>query len=220
MEEADLIKNLPAQLDEIFPAFDKELKEELLLNADFITLKEGEFLMEPGNYIRSTAIVINGLLKVVREGEEGNEFLLYYLHPGDACALSIICMASKEKSEVSVVAVKETELLRIPADYSQKWISTYNSWYKFVIETYRLRFEEVLNTLDQVAFKALDERLVFFLKRYAKANQTDTISLTHAEIAKELNSSREVISRLLKKLEQNGVVELNRNYILLRKNVM
>jgi CRP/FNR family transcriptional regulator len=110
-------------------------------------------------------------------------------------------------------AVKDTEVISIPLAYMDEWMSKYKSWYHFVLETYRSRFEELLVTIDHIAFRAMDERLEFYLKKHVQTLGSNVIPISHQEIADELNSSREVISRLLKKMEQLGKVKLQRNSI-------
>jgi len=141
------------------------------------------------------------------------EYFMYYLHPGQACALSMVCATRQETSQVMARAVKETEVLVVPLRYMDEWMTKYKSWYHFVLESYRSRFEELLVTLDHVAFRAMDERLEFYIREHRRALQSDMLEINHQEIADELNSSREVISRLLKKMEQQGKLKLHRNAI-------
>lgn len=195
-----------------FPGFEPLLLEELLKESVVKHLEEGEPIIQTGQYIRSNILLVNGLLKVYREDDDGNEFLMYYLEPGNACALSMMCMARSETSQVKAKAVQPSEVVLIPAHFSEQWLAKYKSWHNFVIGTYRERFEELLQTLDSIVFKSLDERLLFYLKRHLKTSGPE-LKLTHQQIAEELNSSREVISRLLKKLEQRGAVTLHRNYL-------
>lgn len=176
------------------------------------SLEEGEDMLQTGQFIRSTILVSSGLVKVYREDEEGNEFLMYYLEPGDACALSMMCSVRNETSGVNARAVVPSEVVLVPAHLTELWLAKYKTWNQFVISSYRQRFEELLLTLDSVVFKALDERLLFYLKRYQQAMGKE-VKLSHQQVAEELNSSREVISRLLKKLEQRNAVRLHRNYI-------
>ena len=124
----------------------------------------------------------------------------------------MMCAAREEQSQIRVQAVDASEIVLIPSHLSEAWLAKYKSWHHFVIASYRQRFEELLQTLDSIAFKALDERLLFYLKRHVQVSGNE-IRLSHQQIASELNSSREVISRLLKKLEQTGAITLHRNYI-------
>lgn len=195
-----------------FPQFEQALLEEILRHSTIREVEEGDEVLRTGQYIRSTVLLLSGLLKVYREDDEGNEFLMYYLEPGHACALSMMCTARNEQSQIMAKAVEASEVILIPSHLSEQWLAKYKSWHNFVIASYRQRFEELLQTLDSIAFKGLDERLLFYLKRHVKVSGKE-IRLSHQQIADELNSSREVISRLLKKLEQTGAITLHRNYI-------
>ncbi len=201
-----------ATLKSIFPILEPELLAIIHETATIKEAAEGETLINTGQYIRSSMLLLDGLIKVYREDDEGNEFLMYYLEPGEACALTLLCATRQEKSQIMAKAVKASTLIMLPIEQTEQWASQYKSWYRYIVGTYRSRFEELLQTLDSIAFKSLDERLMFYLKRHM-----DTfgprIELSHQQIAEELNSSREVISRLLKKMEQRGLVSLNRNYI-------
>jgi len=186
------------------------------------TIKEipaGEILMRTGQYVKSTMLVLEGMVKIFRENEDGAEFLMYYLQPGEACAISLVCASKMEASKIMAKAMEPTTVLMIPIQLMDEWMAKYKSWYYFVLETYRNRFEELLELIDNIAFRNMDERLLFYLQRHAEVNQTATIQLSHQQIADELNSSREVISRLLKKLEQRKIVSLHRNYIELKQTV-
>jgi len=199
--------------EEVFPSFEKSLRQELAEKSEIRTFKAGEQLMRTGQYFRSTMLIIEGLVKVYREDEQGSEFFMYYLQPGQACALSMVCATKSETSQIMAKAVKDTTVIAIPLQYMDEWMTQYKTWYHFVLETYRSRFEELLVTIDHIAFQAMDERLLFYLKRHRETLKTDIITISHQEIADELNSSREVISRLLKKMEQMGKVKLQRNAI-------
>jgi CRP/FNR family transcriptional regulator, anaerobic regulatory protein len=201
------------EIQNIFANFEPELIETLKNEAVIKSFKKDEVIMRTGQYIQNTFLVLSGSLKIFREDEEGNEFLMYYIHPGEACAVSMICAAKMETSKIMATVMEDAELLMIPLNAMEKWMGKYKSWYEFVVNTYRIRFEEVLNVIDQVAFRSMDERLEFHLKRHAKNFNTNHINLSHQEIANELSSSREVISRLLKKMEQRGLVKLHRNHI-------
>lgn len=199
--------------EEVFPSFEKNLQEEIQEKSEIKYFKAGEQMMRTGQYFRSTMLIVDGLVKVYREDDQGNEFFMYYLQPGQACALSMVCATKSEASQVMAKAVRDTTVISVPLQFMETWMASYKSWYQFVLETYRSRFEELLVTIDHVAFRAMDERLVFYLKRHKDTLKTNLIEISHQEIADELNSSREVISRLLKKLEQMGKVKLNRNSI-------
>ena len=199
-------------LNKTFPSLETELLSELEEMASVNTYTAGEKLVKKGQYFRSTLIVLDGLVKIYREDEEGNEFFIYYLEPGQACALSMVCASRQETSEIMAVAVKDTEVLTVPFVIMNEWMTKYKSWNNFVLSSYRQRFEELLVTLDHVAFRNMDERLEFYLKRQAE-KLGNLLQLTHQQIAADLNSSREVISRLLKNMEKNKRLVLHRSSI-------
>ncbi|ULQ51542.1 Crp/Fnr family transcriptional regulator [Flavihumibacter fluvii] len=202
-----------SEIQKLFPGFETGLLQEMEQHSEIREFRAGDELMKTGQYFRSTMLILNGLVKVYREDDQGNEFFMYYLEPGEACALSMVCALKQESSEIMAKAVKDTEVLAIPLNYMDQWMTRYRSWTNFVLGTYRARFEELLVTIDHIAFRAMDERLEFYLKKHQQTLQTNNIPLSHQEIADELNSSREVISRLLKKMEQLGKLRLHRNVI-------
>ncbi|WP_210490750.1 Crp/Fnr family transcriptional regulator [Rufibacter aurantiacus] len=208
--------NLETLIQQHFANLEPDLRAELLQEATVKDLPEGEMVIRTGQYLKSSVLLLEGLLKVSRQDEEDHEFLMYFLEPGQACALSMLCAARQEQSEISAQAVSAARVLLVPMHVAERWLTKYPSWHMFVIGTYRERFEELLQTLDAVAFRSLDERLLFYLRKnqQVKGNQ---LRISHQQIAGELNSSREVISRLLKKLEQRGVLTLHRNFIELHQ---
>lgn len=200
-------------LKTIFPQFSPDLLAAIDQEASYQTQESGTILMRTGQYIKNTVLVVSGTVKIYREDQDGGEFFMYYLHPGQACALSMICATRNEKSQIMAKVVDEVELITIPLAVMDKWMMQHRSWYEFVIETYRNRFEEVLEVIDSIAFRAMDERLEFYLQRNADSCGCTELKLSHQEIASDLNTSREVISRLLKKMEQRGLLKLHRNNI-------
>lgn len=196
-----------------FPSFSSELVKEVEINASIQSFETDTVIIRTGQYIKNTVLVISGKIKVYREDENGGEFFMYHLQPGQACAISMICAIKNEKSQIMAKVVEDVELIMVPLPLMDKWMMEHRSWYEFVIGSYRARFEEVLEVIDNVAFRAMDERLEFYLKRHAAVCGCNELKLSHQEIATELNTSREVISRLLKKMEQRGLVTLYRNNI-------
>ena len=168
--------------------------------------------MRPGQFFKYAMLVVKGRIKLFRNGVDGEEFFMYYLENGDACALSMLCVARNQSSTIMAIALEETEVIMVPVQYMDSLMKNFPSWYHFVIETYRARFEELLGVVDQIAFKNMDERLEWYLKRQTNS-LGNILTLTHQQIAYDLNSSREVISRLLKKLEKNGHISMERNVI-------
>jgi len=197
----------------LFTKFEPELSKKIQQVGVVRKFKADEFLMKTGQSIRSAVLVTKGIIKVFREDDEGNEIFMYNLHPGEACAISMTCAARQIASQIMAKALIDTEVIAIPAELMDEWGSKYKSWYQFVLETYRSRFEELLDTLDQIAFRNLDERLLWYLKQHQKSLKTNLLKASFTEIAHELNSSREVISRLIKKLVEKGHIKMYKNQI-------
>jgi CRP/FNR family transcriptional regulator len=200
-----------------FSSFSSSLVEDIEKNAIIQEFKAGEIIMRSGQYIKNTVLILSGSIKIYRQDENGGEFFMYYLQPGQACAISMICATKNEQSQIMAKVVEDVELVMVPLSLMDKWMMLHRSWYEFVIGTYRSRFEEVLEVVDSIAFRAMDERLEFYLKRHKDACGCKDLKLSHQEIASELNTSREVISRLLKKMEQRNLLKLHRNHIELLK---
>lgn len=201
-------------IDTHFSFFEPALKEKIEEVAVLKHFPAGELIMRQGQYFKHTVLIAEGLIKLYREGDYGEEAFIYHLNPGQACALSIICAAKQETSQVLGKAVEDTVAILIPVSVIDELMKNYKSWYYFVLENYRDRFDELLLLLDHVIFKGMDERLEFYLENQFKQKGSTELSITHQEIAQDLNSSREVISRLLKKMELDKKVKLNRNSIL------
>lgn len=192
-------------------------EEALLTEIDQVgVLKEipsGSKLMEIGEYIKSMPLLLSGVIKVLREDDNGDELLLYFLENGDTCAMTLNCCMIQAKSEVKAIAETDSKLVMIPVHKMEEWMTQYRSWRNFVLESYNNRLNELLDTLDSIAFLNMDQRLLKYLNDKVAVTNNKTIKSTHQEIAYELNTSRVVISRLLKKLENMGKIELNRNRI-------
>ncbi len=199
--------------------FEPELIEAIDKNAQYISLKADEVMLDAGQTVRAFPLVLSGLLKISRPDEEGKDLLLYYINPGESCAMTFTCCMQQYPSEVRAVAEEDTELLALPVAVMDQWLSIYPSWKSFVMRTIRTRFQEILTTLDQVAFQKLDERLVHYLKEKSKATGSPLLNISHEQIASELASSRVVISRLLKKLENDKKLLLYRNQIRFMKEL-
>ena len=198
------------KLVQLFPNWEQGLYEEVLKHATFKTADAGTILLKKGQNIKSAMLVTDGTVKLYQEDEEGSEFFMYHLNPGEACAVTLVCNFHLEQSQVLAKALTDISYISIPLEYMDKWLQQYKSWHYFVIRTYRSRYEELLNTIHETAFKNMDERLEFYIKRQVEQSGK-TVKLTHQEIANDLNTSREVISRLLKKMENNGWISLSRN---------
>ncbi|MEQ8909496.1 MAG: Crp/Fnr family transcriptional regulator [Vicingaceae bacterium] len=193
--------------------FEPSLIEEMNQLATIKEIKEGEHLMEIGNYIRSMPLILDGAVKVLREDENGDELLLYFLEGGETCAMTITCCLGNTRSEVRAIAEKDTRMIMLPVQKMQDWMDRFSSWRNFILSSYQARMMELLNTIDKIAFLRMDERLLEYLKEKSKVSDDAFIKNTHQEIAYELHTSRVVVSRLLKRLENDGYIELHRNRI-------
>jgi CRP/FNR family transcriptional regulator len=208
------MKISPEHLRLKFPGIEPELLQEISDHSEVKEVEAGEILIRTGQHLTSAIIVLRGAIKIYREGEEGGEFFLYYLNPGQACAMSMSCLRHQEQSQVMGMAIEDSEVLMVPMMKINEWVRQYQSWQEFVINSYRNRFEEVLAVLDSVAFRGMDERLEFYLIKESKRIKGNNLTVSHQAIANDLNTSREVVSRLLKKMEQRGLLELHRNSII------
>lgn len=195
---------------------DSDLKNLILKEGKIIDLQHGDVIMEPGQYIKMIPIVLEGAIKVLRTDEVGHELFLYHVKAGQTCALSLTCCNTSKPSEIKAIAEGKTTLLAIPAQHHETWNERFRQWKDFTAMTYQARFQELLQTLDAVAFQKMDERLLTYLITRSGQLKTNVLEITHQEIALELGTAREVVSRLLKQLENKNLVELGRNKIYLR----
>lgn len=207
-------EELDAALRRVFPDIhEPEARAAIIAASHLVELRAGEVWMDIGGYIKYIPLVLSGVLKLLREDEEGHEMLLYFVGPGETCAMSLTCCMGDARSSVRVVAEEDAVLLALPVRMMDEWSDRFRSWRSFVMLTYQRRFEELLRTIDGVAFRKLDVRLLDLLRERARNQGADAIRTTHQELAQELNSSREVVSRLLKRMEHDGLVKLGRQRI-------
>lgn len=199
--------------------FEPELLKEFDKKVKLVSVKEGDIILDIGQTVRVIPIVISGTLKVSRVDAEGKELLLYYVSANESCAMTFTCCMQQFPSEIKAVAEEDTELLAIPISLMDEWMMKYPTWKSFVMRTIRARFNELLVAIDQLAFQKLDERLIHYLKEKSKTTGSALINLSHEQIANELASSREVISRLLKRLETEKKLILYRNQIKLLSEI-
>lgn len=194
---------------------DKELFEEINTVGFIKSVEAGTMLMDIGQYIKYMPLVLSGSVKITREDNDGNEILLYYLEGGNTCAVSFTCCMQNETSGIRAIAEEDTELIMIPVEYMDIWMGKYKDWRNFVLFTFSRRMDELFETLDSIAFDSMDKRLIKYLKDRSRVLKKEEFTITHQEIALSLNSSREAVSRLLKKLENMGAIKLGRNKIQL-----
>lgn len=193
--------------------FEEDLLLEINKVGTYKDVPEGYKLIEIGDYIKSMPLLVSGAIKVLREDENGDELLLYFLERGDTCAMTLSCCLGQSKSEIRAVAETNTKLIMVPVQKMEEWMSKYKSWQRFILQSYHDRMTELLQAVDTIAFLKMDERLFKYLKDKAMVNHDDIVHVTHEQIAQDLHTSRVVISRLLKKLSLSGKIELQRNNI-------
>lgn len=193
--------------------FEDDLLKEMEKHHSTRSYKEGDFVIEVGQQIESIPFIIKGAIKVLREDANGDDLLLYYLESGDTCSMTLSCCMSKKKSQIKAVVEEDAELLFLPIKVSHEWLSKYESWRNFIFTNYEAKFTELLDAIDALAFYNMEERVLKYLSDKAKVLGTLELSSTHQHIAEDLHSSRVVISRILKKLELENKLKINRNKI-------
>jgi len=204
-----------ANLDKLKSIFEPQLIQEIQQFGIFQTFKEGDLIMDYGKYVRMMPIVLQGTVKVSRLDEKENEILLYYLSSNDSCSMAYSCCLEAKKSEVRAVAEDNVELIAIPHLKLDDWLCTYPSWKNYIMRSFNERFIELLKSIESIAFHKLDERLIAYLKEKQRMSGSSVIKASHNLIADELATSRVVISRLLKQLENDQKIILYRNEIKL-----
>ena len=209
MNELKLIRDAYSSI------FEPALITEIASVAKLIEFKERDILIDIGKYIKTMPLLIKGVIKIMREDFDNGELLLYFIERGNTCAMTLACCMGETKSEIRAIAETDGLVAMIPMHYMETWMEKYHSWRAFVFMSYNNRLSEMLTAIDNIAFMKMDMRLYQHLLETAKIKSSNTINKTHQEIAYELNSSRVVISRLLKALENDGKIKLNRNYIKL-----
>ena len=190
--------------------FEDELIDEIVSVAHLVEFKEGDILIDFGDYIKTMPLLIEGAIKILREDFDEGEMLLYFIEKGDTCAMTMACCIGEAKSEIRAVAETDGKIIMIPVTKMEEWLGKYKSWRNYVFNNYNNRLKEMLSAIDSLAFMNMEERLLNYLFEKCKINHSREIFSTHKEIAYDLHSSREVISRLLKALEIKGRIKLNR----------
>jgi len=196
-----------------FPFFESGLRSAISEAGILKEFETEQELIREDQFIKSFPIVIEGMIKVCRTDDNGNELLLYYLRPGDVCTVSLICCMDRTRSRVKAVAEEDTMAIVVPVELLDGWISTYQTWKEYVMRSMQLRFDELLNALDSIAFLKMDERLEKFFRDRFHTKGSTIYAGSHQDVALAMNSSREVISRLLKQMEKKGLITLSRGRI-------
>jgi CRP/FNR family transcriptional regulator len=201
------------------PVFESALMSELEAKSMLMKVSGGETIIRIGSPVRAVPLVISGIVKVSRVNDEGQEILLYYVKRGETCAMSFTCWMTSQVSSIEGVAEEDSVLLAIPGKVVDEWLLKYPTWKKFVMTTILDGFTVVIKSIDDIAFKKMDDRLIIYLKEKSKATGSSLINLTHQQIGDELGTNRVVVSRLLKKLENDNKLLLYRNQIKLLRDL-
>jgi len=194
---------------------DAAIRQKLLKLGVIKHFKIGDVILEEGAFIRFIPIVLKGTLRVMRPDEEGREMLLYYIGPGESCIMSFLAGLNHDTSKVKALAEDDAEILLIPAEKANELSRTDPRWNQYIFKLYQKRFEELLGMVNSIAFHKLDQRILDSLKKKAALTQSSEIFVTHQQLADELGTSREVVSRLLKQMENEKLIMLSRNKISL-----
>jgi CRP/FNR family transcriptional regulator, anaerobic regulatory protein len=202
-------------LDSLSGIFEPALLREIQQFGTIMRFKEGDLIMDYGKYIRMMPLVLSGTIKVLRMDDDGNEILLYYLSSTESCSMAYSCCIEARKSEVKAIAEDDVELIAIPHIKLDEWLCSYPGWKNYIMRSFNERFTELLKSIESIAFHKLDERLIAYLKEKQRITGSAVIKVSHHVIADELATSRVVISRLLKQLENSKKIILYRNEIKL-----
>jgi CRP/FNR family transcriptional regulator len=195
--------------------FEPALIAEIEEFGELRSFRDGDIIMDYGKYIRMMPLVVKGTLKVLKKDDNGNEILLYYLSSSETCSMAYSCCLEEKKSEVKAIAEGDLQIIAIPHNKLDEWLCKYPSWKNYIMRSFNERFSEMLKSIESIAFHKLDDRLIGYLKEKKRLSGSSLIKASQYQIADELATSRVVISRLLKILENNGKILLYRNEIKL-----
>ncbi|MCB0632885.1 MAG: Crp/Fnr family transcriptional regulator [Saprospiraceae bacterium] len=203
-------QSLIGRMKALFPVFSQfDLITEIVNKGQWMELTSGEQIMDVGIVIRAVPLVVTGTIKVIREDEDGNEILLYYIKAGESCAMTLSSCLRNEKSAVRAVVERPAGILALPVSAVYDFVLRFPSWNDFITVTYAQRFEEMIELIDHISFYKMDVRLLKYLIDKSHLFQSRTLTVSRTQIAKDLNSSREVISRLLKHMEKKKLIRMD-----------
>lgn len=208
---------MPTELKSSDLTLNKELLEKLRTEGPVRTLTPDTVMLDENDYIKSIPIVLSGSIKVFRQDEDGREILLYYIKPGESCIMSLLGAATNTTSKIKAVVEDQAEVLMLPIHKASDLIRENPRWLEFIFQLYNKRFEELLSVVNAIAFQKVDIRLWDFLKTKVEMSKSTELNITHQQIADELGTAREVVSRLLKQLEKDKKLSLSRNKIKILK---
>jgi CRP/FNR family transcriptional regulator len=191
------------------------LNDEVKLSGQIKSFPANTIIISEDSYIKSIPIVLKGSIRVMRTDDDGKEILLYYIRPGESCIMSFLGGIHHETSKVKAIAEEDVEILMIPLEKASEWIKEYPEWTDFIFKLYHKRFEELLGVVNAVAFQKLDTRLLQLLEQKASLHNNKEIAITHQQLADEMGTSREAVSRILKQMENSNLIKLGRNKIII-----
>ncbi|MGB5988646.1 MAG: Crp/Fnr family transcriptional regulator [Marinifilaceae bacterium] len=200
-------------IQEHFPTFEIALVDEIIKEGTLVNLDIDDLLISEGQYIKAFPLVLQGSIKISRMDNVGDELLLYYLNKGEVCTMALTCCSTGVRSNIKAIVTQDADIIKIPVKYIDEWMFKYPTWKKFIMDSFRYRFDELLMTIDSIAFMKMDERLLKYFKNFYQTSNEKIFTGSHQDIANDLHSSREVISRLLKQMENKKLVILSRNKI-------
>lgn len=195
--------------------FESDLLDEIQRVGIHKKVPKGALMIDIGESIRYIPLILDEVIKIVREDDSGGELLLYFVEFGNTCAMTLNCCLDSSKSEISALCESDVSLIMIPVNLMDLWLTRYKSWRTFIFDNFQSRLNEMLKTIDALTFLKLDDRLRNYLEGKFKHSNENKLHITHLEIANDLNSSRVVISRLLKQMENEGHIKLGRNTLSL-----
>lgn len=195
--------------------FQSLLKDEVSTFGQLKKFTAGSVIQQEDSYIKAIPLVLNGSLKVMRTDSDGHEIFLYYITPGESCIMSFLGGIHNETSKVKAIVEEDAEIIFIPVEKASEWVKKFPEWSDFIFRLYHKRFEELLTAVNAIAFQKLDTRLLQLLKQKSELYQTKEIKVTHQQLADELGTAREAVSRVMKQMENEGLVQLSRNKITL-----
>lgn len=189
-------------LQTCLPGLDQNILQEITAHATIKEFKAKNHVVHQGEMIRFLPIVIEGSIKVSCD-EDSIQFLLYYVHSGESCIFSYAHMFGDSPAEFNAVAESDSKLALLPIDKVKEWFHKYPPFSAMILKGYQKHYDDLLHSVKQITCYNLEERLIKYLRSKAELEKTDLLKISHQEIANDLGTSREVVSRLMKKLEAN-----------------
>lgn len=199
---------MPVDLDIIqkhLPFLEDALLKEISASGEWIELDSGTQILREGQYVKVIPIVMKGLVKVFTQAEN-RELLLYYIRPSESCIMSFSAILNNDPSKIFAITEEPSQLLLIPAEKIIQWLRNYPKLNNLFYQQYDNRYAELIETIQQLLFNRLDQRIYDYLQELSKVKSTKLIQVKHRQIAQDLGTSREVITRTLKKLEKENKV--------------